>query len=351
MTVRKRLAAGGRGKPIYYWCPSKRLRDQGWPIIRLSDQREQALLEAEKHNAELDRWYSKGLPTPGPKPGTVSALVRRYRADEAFSNLAQRTKRDYLQHLDLIEEWAGDKPVKAITRRAVQAYRRGMADKPWRANAILRTLRIVLQFAVDEGELRENPATRFRQFRTPPRQQIWSIEDEERFLAAAQTLARPSMVLAYALGIYTAQRGCDIVCLSWTAYNGETIRLRQSKTDKWVEIPVAPALKALVEATPRVSTQILVSEATEKPYSEDHFRHTFARIMAKAGLKDLRFQDLRRTAVVRLAEMGATTARITAITGHSDAEGNRIIETYMPRTRRMAEDAVKLMVRYYERKR
>jgi integrase len=37
----------------------------------------------------------------------------------------------------------------------------------------------------------------------------------------------------------------------------------------------------------------------------------------QAGLDGLRFQDLRRTAVVRLAEAGCTDPEIAAITGHS----------------------------------
>jgi integrase len=318
-------------------------------MIRLSDNRHDALHEAERHNAELDQWYAQGFADKGPKPGSVSALIVRYLSDDAYTKLADRTKRDYRQHLELIRDWAGDKPTKAVTRPAVQAFRRGMADKKWRANSILRTLRVLLQFAVDEGEIDQNPAAKFRQFYTPPRQALWSHEQEERFLAMANTMGRPSMVLAYALGVYTAQRSGDVVNLAWSAYDGHALKIRQGKTKKLLEIPVFSALKALLDASPRTSTQILVSEATDKPYSEHHFRHTFARVMKEAGIEGLRYHDLRRTAVVRLAEAGATVPWITAITGHATDECEKIIETYMPRTRRMAEEAVKLMESYYRR--
>ncbi len=51
----------------------------------------------------------------------------------------------------------------------------------------------------------------------------------------------------------------------------------------------------------------------------------------KAGLDGLRFQDLRRTAVVRLTEAGCTDPEIAAITGHSL---ERTRQTYLPAPRR-----------------
>ena len=66
-----------------------------------------------------------------------------------------------------------------------------------------------------------------------------------------------------------------------------------------------------------VAPVIVISETTGQPYKEDNFRHVFARIRAAAidgndetgrppckELDGLWFLDLRRTAVVRLAEAG-----------------------------------------------
>jgi integrase len=40
------------------------------------------------------------------------------------------------------------------------------------------------------------------------------------------------------------------------------------------------------------------------------------RIMREAGVEGVRFADLRRTAIVRLAEAGCTGPEISAIRGH-----------------------------------
>jgi hypothetical protein len=55
---------------------------------------------------------------------------------------------------------------------------------------------------------------------------------------------------------------------------------------------------------------------------------------------DRRFQDLRRTAVVRLAEAGCTVPEIASISGHDIDYCQRIIDTYLPRTRKLAAAAI-----------
>ncbi|MCP4392938.1 MAG: hypothetical protein GY804_01515 [Alphaproteobacteria bacterium] len=58
--------------------------------------------------------------------------------------------------------------------------------------------------------------------------------------------------------------------------------------------------------------------------------------------------DLRRTAVVRLAEAGATEAQIAAVTGHKIETTRQILETYLPRTSDMAEAAITKLTTHYK---
>ncbi|MFB3101654.1 MAG: hypothetical protein ACE1ZV_00165, partial [Alphaproteobacteria bacterium] len=63
-------------------------------------------------------------------------------------------------------------------------------------------------------------------------------------------------------------------------------------------------------------------------------------IRAVAGLDHLQARDLRRTAVVMLAEAGATIPEISAVTGHSINRTQQIIDTYFVRTKPMAQSAI-----------
>ena len=85
----------------------------------------------------------------------------------------------------------------------------------------------------------------------------------------------------------------------------------------------------------------MVSETTNRPYKRYHFTHEFRRIRDLAGITSLQFRDLRRSAVVRLAEAGCTVPEIAAITGHQLGRTARILETYLPRTAPMARAAIR----------
>jgi hypothetical protein len=56
--------------------------------------------------------------------------------------------------------------------------------------------------------------------------------------------------------------------LTRSAYDGETIRLRQSKTGARVSIPVGTPLKAMLDTTARKSPIILVN-CEGKPWTPD----------------------------------------------------------------------------------
>ena len=68
--------------------------------------------------------------------------------------------------------------------------------------------------------------------------------------------------------------------------------------------------------------------------------------MIKAGLKNLQFRDLRRTAIVRLAEACATVPEIASISGHTIDRCQRILEVYLPRNSKMAKAAVDKLEKY-----
>jgi hypothetical protein len=56
-------------------------------------------------------------------------------------------------------------------------------------------------------------------------------------------------------------------------------------------------------------------------------------------------RDLRRTGIVRLAEAGATTPQIAAISGHAIDYCQRIIDTYLPRRTEVAIGGIELRER------
>lgn len=115
--------------------------------------------------------------------------------------------------------------------------------------------------------------------------------------------------------------------LAWAAFDGDTLRLRQSKTGARVVIPVAATLKKLLDSSPRRAKTMLTT-SRGNPWSEEGFRCSWAKLCNRAGISGLTFHDLRGTTVTRLALAGCTTLEIAAVTGHSPKDVDAILSAH-----------------------
>jgi integrase len=335
----RHLVKKGRpgGKVLWYWQPSPSLRRLGFADRRLSDEPAEAEREAQILNDEADRYrVAAARGQRGPAPGTVAALVATYLGHDDFLLLGEATQRGYRQSLEILRETIGDARLQAITPPVVQALKNKHRATPWKANALIRVLRLLWSFARREGAVSgDNPAGKFRELRTRPRRQLWTREQEAIFLAAAS----PEMRAAFILAVSTGQREGDLLSLPWSAWDGRAITLRQRKTGVAVSVPATTALAAELGEIKRRATVIL-TRPDGRPWKVDHFRHVFAETRENAGIKELQFRDLRRTAVVRLAEAGCTLFEVSAVTGHSVATCQNIIEDYFVATGPTAAAAI-----------
>jgi integrase len=82
-----------------------------------------------------------------------------------------------------------------------------------------------------------------------------------------------------------------------------------------------------------------------RPVSYRRFNERFREIAERAGI-DAQARDLRRTAMLRMAEAGATVPQIASVSGHSIESTTRILETYLPRNRGLAEIAITRLAEY-----
>jgi integrase len=344
--VRYLVAKRQKSRILYYWQPNKPLRDAGFLPRRLAERTNDladAIREAEGLNRELDAWRAGRQPLPV-QPGTIPWLVTLYRSDPRYIDLAPKTQRGYDQCIGIIEAWserAAHPPLVTLQRKAVKAFYRSMSATPAKASAVLRVLRLLLAFAVDEGEIERNPAEKMRLKVSAPRDQVWTPKQIEAFVTAANANDRASIGLAVLLGAGVGQREGDCIRLGWTQYDGASVRLRQRKTGKLIAVPAIAELRQALDAAPRTAATMVVSETTGRPYTEDNFTHLFRDIATAANLPaELQFRDLRRSAVVFLAEAGCSVPEIAAITGHSLRTANQILETYLPRNSAMAKNAI-----------
>ena len=110
-----------------------------------------------------------------------------------------------------------------------------------------------------------------------------------------------------------------------------------------VKVPVGAPLKvALDEAAKTKQSPVILLNSENKPWTPDGFRASWSKACKKAGIEEVTFNDLRGTAVTRLALVGCTEAEIAAITGHSIRDVRSILDAhYLHRDQALAESAIR----------
>jgi integrase len=260
--------------------------------------------------------------------------------------LAQRTQADYREQIAKIEARFGDMPVAALAdkraRGVFKAWRDELATRSLRqADYAWTVLARILSVAKDRGLIDVNPCERGGRFYKADRvEKIWMAEHIKAFCSVASLELQAALLMA----LWTGQRQGDLLRLTWSAYDGRTIRLRQSKGAKRVTIPVGTPLKTALDAAKvdrDPASPILIS-SRDRPWTEAGFRASWGKAFIKAGIvDDLHFHDLRGTAVTRLALAECTVPQIAAITGHSLKDVEAILSAhYLGGAVELAEAAI-----------
>jgi integrase len=300
-------------------------------------------LSGEPGSPEFIASYNAACATKVPAPeGRLLALTQAYQRSQDFLGLRERTRADYIKQIAKIEHRFGDAPNKALadprTRGVFLDWRDELALQSKRqADYTWQVLARVLAWAKDRGKITVNPCERGgRVYHGTRADFVWSVEDEAAFLEHAPA----QLHLPLLLGLWTGQRQGDLLRLPWSGYDGSTIRLRQSKTGVRVEIPVGAPLKAALDAAPRRSPIILTSKSG-KPWTESGFRASWRIGCDAAAITELTFNDLRGTAVTRLALVGCSEPEIATITGHSLSNVRSILDKhYLHRDIELARSAI-----------
>lgn len=331
--VSKKLANGSRVTYFYAWKGGPRLHGKPGSPEFIDD-------------------YNAAIATKAQQPsGTIQAVLNAYQRSPRFIDLAEKTRRDYIRMIRKIETEYGDFPISALTDRRTRGefltWRDRLATGSRRqADYAFSVLALILSWGVDRGLVPMNPCERpGKTYRSQRVDSVWTSEDEARFLETAPT----HICLAFMMALWTGQRQGDLLRLTWSAYDGEKIRLRQRKTGVRVTIPVGAPLRELLDTTKKTAVTILAT-TRNTAWTESGFRASWRTVCKTAGIEGLTFHDLRGTAATRLAIAGCTTPEIATITGHSLRQAAAILDThYLKRDSALGISAIRKLEEYESR--
>jgi len=274
---------------------------------------------------------------PEAAPGTFAKLTIRYYGSPQYQSLSARSRSNYRRVIDGFLEQHGHRQVHQMTREHVDIIIGKMANKPGAGIILLKRLRTLIRYAMALGWTDRDPTAGVKGYRS---KEIHTWNEDEIATFEKRWPEGSRERLAFALLLYTGQRGSDVHRMMRTDIVDDTIRVAQQKTAAKLSIPIHEALDRLLAIVNRNHETILVT-AYGKPFSIKGFGNMMSNAIREAGLpRRCVPHGLRKAAARRLAEAGCSTSEIMAITGHKTlAEVERY--TRAAEQERLARQAIK----------
>jgi integrase len=249
------------------------------------------------------------------KPGSVAATIASYYGSTAFAkNLAPSSQAVRRAVLEAFRREHGNKLIAAMPTKFLRALLDAM--EPTTAKNWLAAIRALTAHAIKSDLIELDPTLGIRLRRmTGDGFHTWTEEEISQFESAHPIGSRER--LAFALGLFTAQRRGDVVAMGRQHFRNGLLHVTQQKTGKTLAIPIHPDLQAILATVP--ATQMtFVMTLRGKPFDPHAFSAWFGEACDAAGLPiACTFHGLRKAACRRLAEAGCTVHEIASISGHA----------------------------------
>lgn len=284
---------------------------------------------------------------------TISGLADEYLAHlERDRGTKPSTLRDYRSILTAhVRPAFGDMAPEELTGEHVERWQRslqtpgGQPLSPRTRAKILTLLRGIMAYATDRHRLPGNPVERVR---APVAQRrtgidVLSVEEVHALVRAAAGEQDAAIVLTAAL---SGLRAGELLALRWRAvdFARSSLRVVESysggaltspKSHRARVVPLAPevarALARLSQRPERTGPDDLVFPGEHGEFLDGSaLRRRFKRALRAAGLRDLRFHDLRHTFGTRCAAAGIDLWRVQHWLGHADMATTQVYAHYAP---------------------
>lgn len=197
---------------------------------------------------------------------------------------------------------------------------------------IWRLLTGILDRAVEEGQLAENPAKAFK-YSTVRQVKAETLTNQEieDYLDAAEELGYlPIFLLALEQGL----RQRELIALKWsdldvklhtlTIHEGRGVErgklVEYGDKTRTIDLPQFTVEQLIREHEKHPSSEVMfIHPGTLKPYSPGMIRLLHKRVLEQAGLEHISFKNLRHTCVIQALESRQNVKAVSALLGHTRA--------------------------------
>ena len=280
---------------------------------------------------------------------TLFGLITRYLdLMNQDRTLAPRTRVDRRKHLDIVRKELGDLTLTALASPKARVFLLTWRDKrattPKTADELLGALSLVLNWAVNRGEIAINPVVNFpRIYKVNRADIIW----EPHHLRTILRHADPQVAAAIRLAAVTGLRKSDLIRLPWAAVKAHAIvwQTGKSRGRKTVVLPMTEDLRAVLDSLDRSACPTILATSDGTPWTPpgrgldsgvqraqdaaDEEARKLGGPNATAGLEGLRFHDLRGTAATNYVLAGLPLEDVATILGWELKKVKEIARRYI----------------------
>lgn len=247
---------------------------------------------------------------------TWGEIVKLWREDpRRQSSLAEKTKASYKREMDYLLERNATKSMQGLTRADLRAVHSALADTPRKADWRIQIVSILWNYAVrhQDWPLGVNPASGFDLYGISNPWKPWPAW----MVDAAEDAPEDVRTIVHLI-LGRGERPGAAVMTRWDGFNGDWMTVTDEKGSHTYEVYCPAELREFLDNTPKRGAYLLAKNLNE-PLGYSAVEKKFAAWRKTLGPKAKPFvlHGLRKLAIVRLAESGATDAEIQAITNQT----------------------------------
>ena len=282
------------------------------PVSKTFTQKKDALVWVRGLEARIDVGDTS-IKTP--RTTTLGELLQRYA--EEVTPTKKGAKPELRRLRRLINDPVSNAPLSAVTSHALAKFRdRRLADGVRACQYDLVLIRHCWNIAKKEWgiPLPQNPVSNIR-VPNGIRHRERRLDDGEfeKLQAAALSCQNIYLWPAIQFAIHTAMRRSEILSLTWSDIDKSKrlAKLQDTKNGTVRMVPLSNSALLVLETLPRDKIQVFAT-------TDYAIRHSWDRLVRRAGIQDLKFHDLRHEAISRFIELGLNVAETSVISGHKD---------------------------------
>ncbi len=292
---------------------------QGQRIRRSTGSSNRALADAIMAKVKVQLIEGQYFDRAEEKSRTFKELMDRFEREHLVKLASRQTGHAFVKRF---RAFFGERTLGEITPKLIVEYksrRYAAGVKPASINRELTCLRKAFNLAKREWEwCRDNPVSRVSLEKGVTKRDRWLMEDEEaRLLDACPSWLRELVVFA----LHSGMRLGEILSLTWTGVDlfRRTATVFESKNGERRTVPLNHTLMALLTEKAKVrhiKTALVFPSLAGTRLDPNHLRRALRPAMAKAGIVNCHFHDLRHTFATRLVQAGVDLYKVQRLLGH-----------------------------------